>query len=421
MSESKSPKTKRAVPYFYMAWRNTRRNTRRTLLTVSAVVVAVGAMIFGLSYLGGFMDNILDTYARTESGHVRLRKAGYMKKERSLPLHLNLDELTETLEVLRAQPHVAEALPRIRTAVLVDGAGSNKPGLLFGLDLDREAGYFNPADMVIAGRLPAAGHAELMIGEGFAEKLDVAVGDTLILLGQNAYRSMSGMRAAITAIGKSGLGHLDNRFLMAPLDQVQLMTELIDATTEILVFADDPALADSLVPALQQAVYPIAGEEVETLSWKAQGPLLLLLEKNRPISNAILFILMLMAGLVIVNTMLMTVMERTRELGMMAAMGMRDADIVRLIVTEGAMIGLIGASVGAVIASAITLWFEKHGIDMTAAMGDIELPFQGIAYPDWTIGYALTSVVLGILAAGLAALYPAWRATRKRPAEALRK
>ncbi|MEM8488926.1 MAG: FtsX-like permease family protein [Bacteroidota bacterium] len=412
---------KRAIPFLHMAWRNTRRNTRRTLLTVSAVIVAVGAMIFGLSYLGGFMDNILDTYARTESGHVRLRQAGYMKKERSMPLHLNLDNLTEVLQVLRNAPHVEEALPRIRTAVLVDGAGSNKPGLLFGLDFEREGNYFNPTDMVVEGRLPAAGAAELMIGKGFAEKLEVALGDTLILLGQNAYRSMSGMRGVITAIGVSGLGHLDNRFIMTAIDQVQLMTDLPDATTEIVVFADDPLLADSLVADLKAAVAPVLSDDVEVLSWKTQGPLLLLLEKNKPISNAILFILMLMAGLVIVNTMLMTVMERTQELGMMAAMGMRNTDIIRLIVTEGAIIGLIGALIGGAISTAITLWFEFNGLDMTEAMGDIELPFQGIVYPDWTLGYLFTSIVLGVLAAGLAALYPAWRATRKRPAEALRK
>ena len=414
-------KPARNIPLFELAWRNTRRNMRRTLLTVSAVTVAVAAMLFGTSYMGGVMDNILETYARTESGHVRLRQDGYSKRERSMPLHLNIKSLSEVLEALRETPDVEEALPRIRTAVLVDGAGSNKPGLLFGLDLEREDGYFNPADMVLEGRLPASGAPEVMIGKTFAEKLNVSIGDTLVLLGQTSYRSMGGMQARITSIGTTGLGHLDGRMLLASLDQVQNMTELPDATTEILVFASDPELADSMVQDLEAAVAPVLSGKVEVLSWNDQGPLIQMIETNKPVSAMMLFILMLMAGLVIVNTMLMTVMERTSELGMMAAMGMRQRDIVSLIVTEGAIIGLIGATIGAVISTPLTLYLERNGIDMTKAVGDIELPFKGILYPDWTVEHLVTSVVLGILAAVVAALYPAWKASRQKPAEALRK
>lgn len=413
-------KNKRKIPLLQLAWRNTQRNIRRTLLTASAVTVAVASMVFGLSYLGGVMDSILDTYARTESGHVRLRKAGYTKRERSMPLHLNLASLNETLDVLRNQPNVTEALPRIRTAVLVDGAGSNRPGLLFGLDLAREEGYFNPSDMVLEGRLPRPGEAEIMIGHTFAEKLEVSVGDTLILLVQTAYRSMGGMRAVLTAVGTTGLGHLDSRILVAPLDQVQYMTEMPNATTEILVFADDPMLADSMVADLSASVSSVMQSEVEVLSWRDQGPLIQMIEANKPISGAILFILMLMAGLVIVNTMLMTVMERTRELGMMAAMGMRRRDIMALTIAEGVIIGVIGAVVGGAIGSGVALWLESTGIDITEAAGDIELPFRGILYPDWTVARFLISAFLGALGATVAAFYPAWRAAKQKPAEALR-
>lgn len=414
-------KPKRNIPLIQLAWRNTRRNVRRTLLTVAAVVVAVGAMIFGQSYMGGVLDNMLDTYVRTESGHIRLREEGYTKRERSMPLHLNVTSLTEVLETLRNQPNVKEAIPRIRTAVLVDGAGSNKPGLLFGIDLEREADYLNPEGMVRAGRLPEPGRQEAMIGRPFAEKLDVSIGDTLVLLGQTSYRSMGGMQVVITGVITTGLGSLDSRLLIAAIDQVQYMTELPNASTEILVFADDVEMADDLVAPLKAAVQRVSAEDLEVLSWQDQGPLIQMIESAKPISGIVLFIMMLMAGLVIVNTMLMTVMERTQELGMMAALGMRRSDIVILTVVEGAIIGLIGAIIGAVISSGLTIWLEHTGIDISKAASNVEMPIQGILYPDWTLSHVLVSVLLGMLAAGLAALYPGWRASRQKPAEALRK
>jgi len=411
---------KRNIPLLRLAWRNTRRNTRRTLLTVAAVAVAVAASIFALAYVNGILDNMLDTYARTESGHVRLRAEGYSKRERSLPLHHNLPHLSETLAALRAQPGVKEALPRIRTMVLVDGVDANRPGLLLGVDLAREEGYLNPAAMVTAGRLPRAGYAELMVGRDFARKLEVGVGDTLTLLGQTSYRSLGGLRATVTGLATTGLGHLDATLLLTSLDQVQAMTDLPDATTEILVFADDFERADTLAAALARAVQPVLGSTVEVLSWKDQGPLIRMIETTKPLMGVVLFILLLMASLVIVNTMLMTVMERTQELGMLAALGMRRNNIVSLIVAEGAVIGLIGAVIGGVLATGVSIWLEHTGIDMTAAARSTTMPFQGIVYPDWKLIYTLAGLFLGTLTAALAALYPAWRASRQKPAEALR-
>jgi len=105
---------------------------------------------------------------------------------------------------------------------------------------------------------------------------------------------------------------------------------------------------------------------------------------------------------------------------MQAALGMRRSDIVFLIVSEGLVIGFLGGIVGAVLGSAVGIWLEHSGLDFTAAARGIDLPFQGIVYPDWTLSYAVIGMLLGMLAAGLAALYPALRAIKMAPAEALR-
>jgi putative ABC transport system permease protein len=261
---------------------------------------------------------------------------------------------------------------------------------------------------------------EVMIGTEFAEKLAVEVGDTITVLGQTAYRSLGGLRLVVTDLASSGMSFLDNSMLVVPIDQAQLLADMPDAATEILVFAHDPELAEPLAAGLKADLESRVSGEIEVLSWLDQGPLMRTMQMLRPVLGVVMGLMLLMAGLIIINTMLMTVMERTQELGMQAALGMRRSDIVILIVTEGLVIGLIGGLLGAILGSGVGIWLEHTGIDLTRAARTIDLPFQGMAYPDWRLSFPVIGMTCGVIAAGLAALYPALRAIKMAPAEALR-
>ena len=411
----------RKIPLFRMAWRNAQRHIRRTLLTASSVMVAVAAGIMALAWVGGIMDDALDTYAKTESGHVRIRKEGYTEREQFMPMHLHLSNLSELLPVVRAQPMVAAALPRIRMSVLVDGAASNRPALVLGLDLDGEADYYDPAAMMAHGTLPRPGHAEVMLGKGLAERLEVGIGDTVTLLGQTAYRSLGGLRLAVSALAVSGVGAIDNSIMFAPLDQAQNLADMQDATTEIVVFAEDSDQADLLADELRASLGAVVPGGLEVLSWRDQAPLVRTLQTAQSVFGLVLLLLLGMASLIIVNTMLMTVMECTQEFGVQAAMGMRSGDIVLSIVAEGLVIGLAGAVVGGLLGSGTAVFFEFRGFDFTEAMSaNIDFPISNIIYPDWKAIHTVVCVALGALTGGLATLYPARRAVKMKPAEALR-
>jgi putative ABC transport system permease protein len=407
-------------PLLRLAWRNTRRNFRRTLLTMSAVLVASASLTFAFSYLEGVIDEVVDTYARTQSGHVRITASGYAERERFLPLDKNVPRLSELLPIIRSHPAVRGAVARIRTAALVDGVDSNRPAMIWGIDLERERDYLRPAGMLYQGRLPAAGAAEALVGTGLAERIGVAVGDTLTLLGQTAYRSLGGLRCIVTGLARSGVGYLDEALLILPLDQAQYMTFLDDAATEVLVFAHDPDQAEALAASLAAELDPLVEGGLEVLSWHDQGPLMQLMDMAGSMWGILIFLLMLMAGLVIVNTMLMSVLERTSEFGMLGALGLRRGDILRLVLNEGVVIGLIGALIGVALGGGIALLLQHTGMDFSKAMAGIELPFPNTIYPHLTVQHPLIGLAVGVLTAVLASLYPAWRAVRLQPAEALR-
>jgi len=192
------------------------------------------------------------------------------------------------------------------------------------------------------------------------------------------------------------------------------------ATTEILVFAEDPETADSLAVELSSVLDGQVPGGLEVLSWKDQSPFIRMMDQMVPMMAIVFFILLLMASLIIINTMLMTVMERMREFGMLAALGMRQGVIVKLILFEGLVIGLIGAAIGGVLGTGIAVWVEQVGIDVSAAARGIDIPFQGRIYPDWKLLFTVISAVLGMITAVLATLYPAKRAISQTPAEAIR-
>jgi putative ABC transport system permease protein len=407
-------------PLLRLAWRNTRRNSRRTLLTMSAVLVASASLTFAFSYLEGMIDEVVDTYARTQSGHVRITASGYTERERFLPLDKNVPRLSELLPIIRTHPAVRGAVARIRTAALVDGVDSNRPAMVWGIDLEQERDYLRPAGMLYQGRLPAAGAAEALVGTGLAERIGAAVGDTLTLLGQTAYRSLGGLRCTVSGLARSGVGYLDEALLLLPLDQAQYMTFLDDAATEVLVFAHDPDRAEALAASLAAELDPLVEGGLEVLSWHDQGPLIQLMDTAGSMWGILILLLMLMAGLVIVNTMFMSVMERTAEFGMLGALGLRPGDILRLVLSEGMVIGLVGAVAGVVLGGGIALLLQHTGMDFSKAMAGIELPFPNTIYPHLTVQHPLIGLAVGVLTAVLASLYPAWRAVRLQPAEALR-
>lgn len=405
---------------FGLAWRNTLRNTRRTVLTGSAVVVAVTAVIFLLAYLDGIGTNMEDSAARIESGHVRITREGYVERERFSPLYLNVPGVSSLAASLRAHPAVAEALPRIRASVMASTDDINTGALVLGLELDREAGYLDPAAMRTDGRLPRPGHAEAMLGAGLAARLGLVPGDSVTLLGQTAWRSMGGIRVEVTAIGRSGMAFMDQAMVVLPLDQAQLLTELDDAATEVLVFARDRDRADALTAALAADRSDLTGAGLELLSWRRPGTMLHTMSSMMNVYYVFIVLLMAMAGLIIINTMLMSVLERTREMGMLAAMGMRRGSMTRLIVTEGFVIGLLGAILGGGIGSGLALWAGTAGLDFSAAMEGVAMPLDPVIRPTLRWGHVAVGAALGMSTGALAALYPARRAVRMAPADALR-
>jgi ABC-type lipoprotein release transport system permease subunit len=403
-----------------LAWRNVWRNPRRTGLTVAATVFAVFLVILFVAMADGSHSKMIEDSVRIQSGHVQLAADGYLEN-RTLEYYLELDAPMEAM--LTAAPEVEGWAPRVNSAALLSLESSTHGVVLLGVDPERERSVSTLDQRVETGEfLPATMVRPIVLGQQLADNLGAVLGDEILV-----YSMSYTLENAYELFEFAGTVKLPD----PSFERGLAIVRLADAQ-EFLVYGErvnEVALrAESAqqVPALSaDLAVRLAGRSgVSIHPWNEVMPEL---EQFIIIDDAgmyiMLVILVIVVGFGILNTILMSVMERQRELGAMLALGLRPVRLFSMIYAESMMLAGIGLIVGMALALPTVLWFIGHpiplsgeGMEAAAALVGME-PIVVFELRDTTLpGAALT--ILGV--AALAALYPAFKAGRARPVDALR-
>lgn len=411
-----------------MAFRNLGRNRGRTALSLAAVAVGVMLVVFAKGFIDGVIGSYVDNTVRLSLGHVRVVDVKYLKKERLLSLAHPVDGFAgegyaSVLRKVDATSGVVAAAPRIRFGALV--SRGDKPETVMGVGIDpvREAKVAQLNRFLIAGRLPRLGSAEVLAGQRLLDKLHLRVGSRLTLVTNTAYGSLNGSTFRIVGAMVSGLNQLDESTLYLPLDEAQRFVDLAGGVTDIAVLAENETAAPQLAARLQAALNAAGGRgHYVAQSFMQADPLMGMTLVAKAAYNWIYVVILVLASFVLMNTMLMIVNERTREIGALGALGFSRRQISLLFTLEGAAIGLLGSLAGAVAGGALTAWFAVTGIDLSKMMQGLDksLLYPTRIYPTFSLGLLLFAVVLGTLIPTLAAYWPARRAGRLHPSEAMR-
>ncbi len=400
-----------------MAWRNVWRNWRRTLIAVIAIGLGLMALIFLDGTIAGFQQAIFGNAVRLQGGNVQVHAPGYREKAKRLPL-LPLADAPAVVQAAQAQPQVIVASHRINTGGFVSGRKATLPVLISGIEPEQEAPVGLIAKNIAQGRyLTANDQDAVLIGKGMADRLKVGVGDRITLVGRATHEQMRRRTMTVVGIYNLGLPEAEKRMVYVSLAEAQALFDLRDQVTEVAVALESVGQEETVVTALRAA---LPGYEVA--SWQELNPEMnQSLEVDKQVMNIFGLIVLLIAGVGILNLMLMAVFERTREIGLLAAMGLKRREILMLFLLEGVLIGLLGALVGCVLGGVVVSVVGQSGIGFSGAseMGEMMALMGDRLYPkfqmDLLIGRALTVAVI----AALASLYPAWQASKREPAEAL--
>jgi putative ABC transport system permease protein len=403
--------------YLRLAWRNIWRHRRRTLIIILAMGLGLALMMFYDGLVAGFEQAIYGNAIKVLGGNIQVHAAGYREKADQTPL-LPLGDGEAVVQDALKQPQVVAASQRINTGGLVSSREGAFPVSITGIEPERELPISLIAQHVVAGRYLAADDQDMVfVGKGLADAMDVGVGDRITLAGRATHEQMRSRTMTIVGIFDVGLTDIEKRTVYISLSEAQTLYDLPGESTEVIIFlkriGQEPAVIAALKPLLP---------DYEIDSWETNFPeLQATIGTKGGVMNIFSVVIMLIAGIGILNLLLMAVYERTREIGLLGAMGFKPREISLLFILEGTMMGLVGVGAGIVMGLLINLVLGVVGLDYSsfANVAEYMALISGRIYP--TLGLeklpqrALTVAIIS----ALAAFIPAREAAQREPAEAL--
>jgi len=407
-----------ALPVFLkIAARGLTRNPRRSLITLAAISVGLAGLLFLWAYIGGINQQMVANVTGYLTGHLQLHRRGYHDDPELGEAFLLQDP--RLVEALR-DPRIAAAAPRIEGQALASGPDKTRGVLVLGIDPAREQAVTTLWRAVREGQYPdASDEAGALLGQGVAETLAVKPGDEVTLVTQAADGSIGAGRYRVRGIFRSGIDFIDDSYLFLPLAAAQGLYALPGQANTLAIRLQD---IDGVEPArmrLQQTL----GAGYEVLDWKKLLPALwddVLFHEY--MTHIVLLIAFVVVTLGIANTILMGTMERVREFGIMLALGTTAAQLGRSVIYEALLLGAVGAGLGALMGLSVVAYYAARGIDLARYSGAVQMMpgLTGIVYPQVSAaGIAeLLGAILGMTL--LASLYPAWKASRLAPVDAIR-
>jgi ABC-type lipoprotein release transport system permease subunit len=403
-----------------IAWRNVFRNTRRSVFTASAIAFAVLLLAFSLSMNAGQYAAMIDNGTRLLTGHAQVQARGYLDDP---SLRKVVPAVSQLRAALATVPGVRNVRARAEGFALVSVQEKGFGAQVMGVEPAAERRYSSLPGMVTQGRyLGAADAEEAVIGAALARNLGARPGSELVVLGTGKEGSVAALAVTVVGIVESGIAELDRTLVQVPIDAFRPAFEFGDeASSLVLVFAsadiDPQALA--LAATRVQAIAP----GVELLPWQRLLPdMVQAIELDR-LTNLLFFVLLgTMVVFSIANSFVMTVFERTREFGMLIAVGMRPGQLQRLVQLEALLVCGGGVLLGALLSLALVLLLARVGVpipgEADAMMRRFQLPDR--MYPVLDAKAILLPALLMLLATQVAAALPTLRIRWLQPVAALR-
>jgi putative ABC transport system permease protein len=398
-----------------LAWRNLWRNPRRTGIVVTAVAVGITGCLLSMAFMFGMVDQMVDTAIRTELGHLQVHGAGW---DADPVLSVVLEQGgAEAIAAIDALPEVAAYTSRIRGDGLINSPRASAGARVLGVDEEREGEVSRFRDSIVEGDWFGSHKRPVVIGDALARLLKVEVGDKVAVSVQDATGDLTGGGFRIAGIFHTASSDVNRSTAVLRLADASRLLALGDSISELVIIARD----DSEIDAIRDRLEDTLGADVEVRSWGELQPMLIYTVRTFDGMAQYLYLAVFIAmAFGIANVLLMAVHERTRELGMLRAVGMSSKSVVASVVIESLMVTGLGLLIGVAFTVGCTV-LVRDGVDLsTYAQALNDLGVSTTLAPVLRLRDLVPPLVIGSVTALLSSWWPARRAVASQPAEALR-
>lgn len=400
-----------------IAWRNVWRQRRRTILIAVAMGVTMSLLVFYDGLIVGFEQAIYGNAIQLMGGNIQVHAPGYSEKSSRTPL-LPMENPDQVVQVAEAHSDVVMATKRIITGGLVTNREGAFSVSIVGVETDKESQISPVAQNISSGRYLNADDGDLIvIGQGLATAMEIGVGDRITMVGTSTHEQTRQRTMTVVGIYDVGVPSVEKTTIYMSLNEAQQLFNLNGQVTEVVISLKQIGQEPGVVNTLNRAQLPY-----EVATWVTTVPeLKQTMDMKTSVMGVFGVIMLGIAAIGILNLLTMAVFERTREIGVLGALGLKPRQITLLFLMEGILIGVVGAVFGAILGTIINGLLGYYGIDYSqfADLTEFTALISGRIYsqlvPLKVLQHALTVAII----AAIAALYPAREAARREPAEAL--
>ena len=403
---------------FKLAWRNLWRRKRRTWLTVGAMVFSNIILVFLISMQLGMYGMMIENTLRAQTGHLQVQAPDYKDE---LKMRQVVPEVSTLAADLRDELGSDEVAARASAFALVSSAERSYGLMISGVEPEFEARVSSLPGLVTEGRFlddPTAG--EIVIGSVLSRNLRAGVGDELTIIGSGRDGSFAAAVATVVGIFESGSPDLDRSFAEVPLGFFQDTFFMEGAGHSVVIMSPTLIGVGALKTRVEGLLPP--GEDLVVHDWDTLLPGLKQSIQADFVSAWFMYgILIVLVAFSVLNTQLMSVLERTKEFGITLSLGVSPARLGRLVLLESSLMGAIGLVLGMIVGGALVLWLGRIGFTypgLEEMAGKFNLP--GRIYPQFSAAGLLMGPVILLLASMAASIYPALRLRWLEPVAAMR-
>ncbi|NVM26859.1 MAG: ABC transporter permease, partial [Desulfobacterales bacterium] len=345
-----------------MAWRNIWRNPRRSILTISAIAFASILLVFMLSWQFGSYDTMINSAVKIHTGHLQVQAKGYKDKKN---IRLVVPNPAAVGGILDKTPGVGAYTFRANAFSLASSKERTYGIIVVGIDPVREAEVSTLRKLIRRGNYLSEGDSDqALVGELLARNLQVSLGDELVVLGQGRDGTIAATVVKVKGIYSSGQDEFDHSSIHIPLKSFQDVYVMGGAVHEVVALCktleDVPAIKKTVAAGIQRMD---TRHHLVALDWMELMPGLIQGIQMDLVSGLIFyFILIVVVAFSILNTFLMCIFERTREFGVLMAIGTTPRRLTKLLLIESTTMTVVGIVIGIIAGSLITWYFQVHGI-----------------------------------------------------------